>query len=302
MNKQGTIFIPEISDEELVKRMNQIKWVVFKMRGVNNKPYTTDEVDGSFLSLYYRQSNTDPRTQSFNFDENAVIGELATDLNEIRRIRIFVKIGGYHGFCKITMAEVMSQIPSDILHKVVAFSLTQEEDTKILNGDYQETSIVLYEREEQETTIVLPSYLDLVKPIDLDRANILSKRIKPALKIRLLGDKTELQYVDPMPLSEAFISINIWMRVNGSNLHKHNSLSLIEEDVDSSHEIKVYQTFDNNSLYADPYMPNYAYLISQISDELITDRTIGILYRKTDFFKVKEGVIHESIYQLIERK
>lgn len=90
------ISIPEISDEVLSERMKQIKWIVPAMKSTNGKAYRTSETNEQLYSLFYKESSTNPREQSFNFDESAIMTEEAKGLVPIVTESIYVKIGGYY--------------------------------------------------------------------------------------------------------------------------------------------------------------------------------------------------------------
>jgi hypothetical protein len=291
------VVIPEISDEVLAQRLKQIRYVEQAMRGVDGKIYRTDEQNKNLFDLFYVESNTNPRTQSFNFDDKRKLTTKATGLKELLTKNIFVKIGGYHGFLKITFAEVMSQVPEDILSEVIAFTLDPEESGQILNGDYQSKSIIFYGKgEEQEDDESLPSVKDLVKPLDLEKAERLKDKIKPILNFSDDGYK----FIEPEDINKPFIKVGIWMRLNGSNLHEHNAESSVDFETKKGKKISIYQPF-NSELGADFFHPDYANTISQIPDKLINKNTIGILYHSTDYFKTKEGVVHKTEYTLIEK-
>ena len=106
---------------------------------------------------------------------------------------------------------------------------------------------------------------------------------------------------DPGNIEEPFLNVGIWIRVNGSNLHKHNAETRVAVPCKEGQKISVYQAFDPER-GADFFQPTYAYTISQIPNELITEKTIGFRYHNTDYFKTKEGVIHETKYTLIEKE
>ena len=77
------ISIPEITDDVLAERMNRIRFVVPAMSGIDGKPYVTDEKDEKLFDLFYVESLVNPRTQSFNFDENRKLTGKADGLKEL---------------------------------------------------------------------------------------------------------------------------------------------------------------------------------------------------------------------------
>ena len=89
------------------------------------------------------------------------------------------------------------------------------------------------------------------------------------------------------------------MRINGSNIHHKNPETKVLFSCKQGKMISVYSAFTEG---ADRLEPTYAYTISQIPDELITENTVGFHYYGTDYFKTKEGVIHKTEYALIERE
>lgn len=295
--KEKELTIPEISDEVLAKRMSKIKFVTQAMSGLDGKPYTTDETDKKLFDLFYVESKVNPRTESFNFDENRKITDKAVGLTEILTKDILIKVGGYYGFLKMTMAEVVSQIPDEIVDNVVAFALNPEKDAQVISGgNYQIASIIFYAKndnfiENEE----LPTSVGLIHPVDIERANRLKDKIKPVINYRGEGSV----FVDPGDIEKPFMDLGIWMRINGSNLHRTNTETKITIDCKKGQKISVYQEFTHG---ADMYKPTYAHMISQIPHELITENTIGLMYSSTDYFKTKEGVIHKTEYTLIEKE
>lgn len=291
------IVIPEISDEVLAQRLKQISYVEQAMQGVDGKVYHTDEQNKDLFDLFYVESKTNPRTQSFNFDGKRKLTTRATGLKELLTKDIFVKIGGYYGFCKITFAEVMSQIPEDILSEVVAFTLNPEKHAQILNDDYQSHSIIFYGKgEEKQDNKALLSVKDLIRPLNLEKAELLKNKIKPILNFSNDGYK----FIEPGDINTPFMKIGIWIRLGGSNLHEHNAEAPVNFETKKGKKISIYQSF-NSKLGADFFHPDYANTISQIPDELINEKTVGILYHSTDYFKTKEGVVHKTEYTLIEK-
>jgi|GEM_PF-2741816 len=298
---QKELRIPKISDEVLAQRLKQVRYVEQAMQGIDGKIYCTEERDKNLFDLFYVESNTNPRTQSFNFDDKRKLTTKATGLKELLTKDIFVKIGGYYGFCKITFAEVMSQIPEEILSETVAFALDPEEHGEIIDEDYQSKSIIFYGKEEeqdqgQEERNLLPSIKDLIKPLDLEKAERLKDKIKPILSFSDDG----YMFIEPGDIRKPFMEIGIWLRINGSNLHKHNADTLVDFGIKKGEKISIYQPF-NSELGADFFHPDYANTISQIPDELINGNTVGVLYHTTDYFQTKEGVVHKTEYTLIEK-
>lgn len=210
---------------------------------------------------------------------------------------IFVKIGGFYGFCKITFAEVMAQIPNEIVSEVVAFALDPKKSPQILNYDYQSASIVFYGRSEEElkSDDSLPSVEGLIKPLDLDKAERLKDKVRPIIGWARDG----CTFIDPGKIDEPFMSFGVWLRIGGSNLHKHNAKMPISVPYELGKSISIYQAFDDDG--SDFFQPNYAYTISQIPDELITENTIGFVFKGVDYFRTKEGTVHEVKYTLVEK-
>lgn len=290
-----TISIPVISDELLAQRIQQIKYVTTAMQGVDGKAYSTSETNQDLYDLFYVKTDCDPRTEAFNFGDSK-IKEKATGLKTILVKDIFVKIGGYHGFCKITYAEVFSQLPEEIASEVVAFSLDPNSDPQILNGDYQSTSIIFYRKETEitEKDNNLLSYKDLVKSVNLQKAKDFCEKILPIL----FFSNSDLQFVHPGDINKPFMRIGIWMRVNGSNLHENNDLTPVDVPYKLGEKFSVYQPFETG---ADIFIPTYAYLISQVPEHLLNENVIGLRYHSTDYFKTKEGVLHKTEYTIVEK-
>lgn len=291
--------VPEISNKILYRRMRRIRWVVQVMKSTEGKALSTSETDENLFSLFYKKSSVYPRGYAFNFDENAILEEEARGLIPLRVGPIYVKIGGYYGFCKISFAEIMSQIPEDILEDVVAFSLDPNSDPQIVNSDYQENNIIFYSKDPNwiEPVNNYPSVKDLIKPVNITKAKRLKNRVKPILNY--LGEG--LHTIEPEDIEKSFMRVGIWMRVNGSNLHKVNKTNKLTESYKQGKKISTYRALVEDD-GADYFYPNYAETISQIPDELITENTIGFQYTSTDYFLTKEGVVHKTDYVLIEKK
>ena len=202
------IKIPEISDSLLKERMEKIKFVCPAMQGTDGKIHNTDEQDMKLFDLFYSISNVNPRTQAFNFDENRKWGEKASGIEIVQKLRIFVSIGGYYGFCKVTMAEVMAQIPEAVLPFVVAFSLDPEEDVTIIKGDYQHLPIILYRKcEILPPPEGLPKFEGLILPLSLKKANKFKEKIRPMINYSDRG----LTFIDPGDLEKPFMK-NIYSK------------------------------------------------------------------------------------------
>ncbi|MFZ2205436.1 MAG: hypothetical protein WAV23_02510 [Minisyncoccia bacterium] len=288
--------IPFISDKLLFERMNQIKYVKPAMQGLLGKAYFTQEQDEKYFDLFYVETSCNLRNEAFNFDDTRKITKKATGLQELLIRDIFVKIGGYYGFCKITFAEVMAQIPNEIASDVVAFALDPKKDVQIINEDYQSASIIFYGKNKEESIkdISLPSVEGLIKPLDIEKAIKLKDKVKPIIK----WDKEGYTFIEPGEINNAFMDVGIWMRINGSNIHRTNPETPVSSEVKLGEKITTYQSFNDS---ADNFEPTYAYVISQIPDELINENTIGFIYKFIDYFRTKEGVIHKTECTLVEK-
>jgi len=293
------IVIPEISDEVLQERMNQVRFTMRCMSGTDGKPHATNETDKKYFDLFYVESSVDSRTESFNFDENRKITEKVANLKILSIDDVFIKVGGYYGFLKMkmTMAEVLSQIPEKVVSNVVAFGINPDKEPQVVaGGEYQIASIIFYGKSDKESgSENLPAFDGLIKPINKEKVERLKDKIKPI--IHYINEGFSL--IDPGKTDQPFMDIGIWMRINGSNLHRNNPTERISTTpVVQKEKISVYQEFTNG---ADYFYPTYEQTISQIPDKLINEKTIGFLYGKTDYFKTDKGVVHETTYTLIER-
>ena len=286
------IEIPEISNKNLSEMMGRVKFVKPVMFGLNGKAYFTDETDKSLFDLCYVDSSVNPRTSAFNFDKNQKLTGKASGIKEIARSDIFVKIGGYYGWCKVTMAEVMSQVPEDISDEVIAFALDYDESAQIINEDYQSKSIIWYGVGE-DVACNLPSSVGLIKKIDFAKAKKFKKSIKP-----IIDYNTGPVFINPGNTLMPFLHYGIWIRINGGNLHKTNQISDVRFDFDEGYCISVYFEIEKD---ADYYTPSYNHVISQIPDELLTENVIGIMFAGVDFMKTAEGVLHQAKYRLCKK-
>ncbi|MCA9487714.1 MAG: hypothetical protein KC516_02015 [Nanoarchaeota archaeon] len=279
--------IPKISDNHLKEMMDRIRFVNHAMKGTDGKIHHTMEKDPRFFELFYQFSNANPRKEAFNFDKDAVWQEKAEGLKILSKLDIYVKVGGYYGFCKVTMAEVMAQIPQDIAEKVVAFSLDPENDAEvIMRGEYQSLPIILYEKSEELEKEILPVFEGLIKPVSLEKAEKFKDKIRPAIYWHEKG----LAFIDPGDLTKPYLTIGIWLRINGSNLHKINSDFPAEGEFVEKESIEIYQEFGEGG--ADIFQPTYAHIISQIPENLLTEEVVGFRLGPPNYFKTDKGVIH----------
>lgn len=215
-------------------------------------------------------------------------------LEILDRIEIFVKIGGYYGFLKVTMAEVMSQIPKQFLADIVAFSFDPEKSGEILNEDYQILPLILYKEGNQKELERLPKFEGLIKERNKIKAEALRLRVQP---IVIYGGN-EAVSIFPGKINSSFMTIGIQISMGGSNLWKTNSETPITIPYKRGEKFSIYQEFAKD---ADIYEPDYLYTISQIPEGLITVNTIGFEYRMVDYFKTNRGVLHKIDYCIIEK-
>lgn len=295
--KTKKIVIPEISDKILAERMKRIKFVIPAMYGIDGKPYLTEEKNKNLFDFIYHESTVNPRTCAFNFDDQAKLTGKADDLVELLTTDIYIKVGGYYGFLKMTMAEVLSQIPEEILDHVVAFALNPAKNTQVIaSGEYQIASIIFFGKSKEAPVVKkLPSSKNLLKEVDMKRAVKFKDKVRPIINYINEG----YTFIDPGYIDRPFMDIGIWLRINGSNLHRTNTEIKIEISCKTSEKIFVYAPFTDG---ADFYKPTYAQVISQIPDTVINEKTIGFLYGSTNYFKTQDGVIHQTDYTLIEKK
>jgi len=287
--------IPAITDELLAQRMEQIKYVRPAMQGVDGVVHTTDEEDEKYFDLFYVETKVNPRSQAFNFDEDRKLTTKAVGLQKLLVKDIFVRVGGYYGFCKVSFAEVMSQVPTELAATIVAFAINPKESAVNLNDDYQSISIIFYgkSQEDLDSAAALPSVEGLIKTVDFEKARKLRGKVKPIINWAGEG----YTFFEPEKIDEPFMNVGIWLAVNGSHLLKHNSETPVSTPCKLGEKAVVYQSFDE---LADFFKPDYAYTISQIPDELINENTIGFMYNTVDYFRTKEGVIHRAEYTMVE--
>lgn len=98
--------VPELSPSDLAARFEKIK------------PVTRDSEDNIRLIGPH-----DPENGAFTFVEER--GEAIDGLKEVARITTYHSVGGFHGFFKPTVAEVLAQIPQRFIEQgVCAFETT----------------------------------------------------------------------------------------------------------------------------------------------------------------------------------
>lgn len=107
--------IPQITDYRLAELAKRIRPV---------------EQSGP-IDFYYLKP-CDLRCEAFTWD--AKRGKKAPMLREIGRVRT-LHTYGYYGFFKPTIAEVLAQIPEELLGDAIAFKIKGPQDTDDLNDD-----------------------------------------------------------------------------------------------------------------------------------------------------------------------
>lgn len=130
-------WIPEISDEELEKRCKKIRPLVRNKKGILRYIAKCPYRDWAFMwSPKFRTK--------------------APDLNVITDITTY-HTWAFYGFFKPTIAEVIAQIPIDVLDRVVAFEIIKSPETTedlnresvALNAGYHVAITRLYEKQVQ---------------------------------------------------------------------------------------------------------------------------------------------------------
>ena len=129
---EGKAFVPEITEERLNILIKKIVPVVKE----DNKLY--------FIEI------PDLRKIAYTWDYK--ITEECNNLKEISRIKTH-HYCGYYGLFKPSIAEVLSQIPEDLINKVVAFEIISDvcsgtdDEIKIFNeGNGHLATAILYEK------------------------------------------------------------------------------------------------------------------------------------------------------------
>ena len=113
-NSSNNICIPEISDEELRQRADRIKPLVRK--------------DGILFFI------TEPNLRGSAFIRSPELAGRAPEMCEVARITTYHTYG-YPGLFKPSVAEVLAQIPGDILANVSAFEVAGPADVDDLNRE-----------------------------------------------------------------------------------------------------------------------------------------------------------------------
>ena len=129
---EGKAFVPEISDEKLNSLIKKIIPVVRE----NNK-------------LYYIKI---PNLRNIAYTWDYKITEEYDNLKEITRIKTH-HYCGYYGLFKPSIAEVLAQIPEELINKVNAFEIINDvcsgtdDEIKIFNnGNGHLATTILYEK------------------------------------------------------------------------------------------------------------------------------------------------------------
>lgn len=127
--------IPEIADTVLEALAGQMKPVVRFVKGEGGRLITHDEGE-----LYWIKP-VDLRQTAFTWDPKPT--RRATGLVKLRDI-ITCHTYGYHGFFKPSIAEVIAQIPLEVLPDVVAFETHTDLGLGNIVGDHHVTTTTLY--------------------------------------------------------------------------------------------------------------------------------------------------------------
>jgi len=140
--------IPKISNERLAELSARIKPVVrfnHKARelppkdGWNLSDLVPDKHDG----LLYFVEDSYPRDNLFTWEPEPT--HQAEDLKEFDAILTW-HTWAYYGFFKPTIAEVLAQIPEQLLDKVVAFQTLASVEIDNIVGDYHVAITILYKK------------------------------------------------------------------------------------------------------------------------------------------------------------
>ena len=129
---EGKAFVPEITEEKLNNLIQKIVPVVRE----NNKLYLIEI----------------PDLRSIAYTWDYKITEECNNLKEITRIKTN-HYCGYYGLFKPSIAEVLSQIPEDLIDEVAAFEIISDicsgtdDEIKIFNeGNGHLATTILYEK------------------------------------------------------------------------------------------------------------------------------------------------------------
>lgn len=282
--------IPKISDNELKKRMKQVKILTYAVSDIKGNIHrTTQEYKGAY-DIYYMESKVNPRTCAFNFDDKAKIIGPAHSLKNIGEIKVFIEVMGYYGFMKVSLAEVLAQIPKKFLKQTKAFMIDPECDGSG-GGFYHEVNILLYGEDNEyiNPSDTLPSCTNYLKTIDVKRVKNLKDKIYPMV----IDDRLEVR-----DIGEPFLKLSLGFLcgVDPNSVVIKEKLS-ISEIKQAETPFYVYQEFND----PDRFNPTYANVINQMPDELINDKTIGFVFSSVVNFKTKEGFIHKATCFPVER-
>jgi len=266
--------VPVISDETLRERMNQIREVGKGLQGIDGTIHKKDTVPEKFLDLFFFESFVDPREYAFSFDVNRRAVEKAEDLVKLRQIPVYSEISGHPNIMRLSLAEVLSQVPEEILPRTIAFEVL---GSTLLNQDYHEVQIIFYGKQSTEVTKneeLLPSWRDLVA----------------------LNNKNN------RPLVPLFLD---WSE-DGSL-----SIDVIETTVpvtsaDSTAQLPAFYRLQKISLYVpfekspSVFRMTRKQLIRHLPEE-VSKKVEGLLFLGVTFFRVSEGVLHRVEVAVIER-
>ncbi len=284
--------VPKITDELLAERMQKIHFYVQGMVSARKKLYDTDETNPEFFSWVKSIAECDPRTHAFNFVEDPTKEVPDFGLDAIKSTNIVIKVGGYYGFLKMTMAEVLSQVPEDIVDEVVGFAIDPAGNMEVVDGGNYQTVDMLWLRktELKEQAENLPLLKDLMKPLNTIRAEVLFDRVKPSIYYN--GKK--LERIQAESIESKFMILGIWGRINGSHVWKTEPGEVYEGEIFLGDPFFVYTHLDES---ADVYKPTFLEVISYIPERSINTSLIAVNYSHVDFLMTDEGVIHRAKFQ-----
>jgi hypothetical protein len=287
--------VPSISNASLARGLSRIAYVengVIDLKGTIHK---TEEASEELFDWFKVKTDVDPRKQSFNFDDKRKLLPPALSLKPFKKLEIYVRIGGYYGFCKATFAEVYSQIPKKYLERTVAFSLDPEKNARIFDDNHQKLPIILFEKGEENDRFAKAP--DIAIPaVDPEKVERLRPKLQP-----IIPYKDGPVFIKAEPGETPFMAVTIYLRVNGSHIRGGKELGPVPQGTKFLDEKKftVYQEFVDDS---DVFLPIYDRIVIQIPEEMVNEKTIGFaITGGIDLCRTKKGFVHKANCVLVEK-
>lgn len=279
---------PEISQESLLERMQQIRKVKKGLLGFNGSIHEAGNTPEEFLELFVVEpfgniapALSEPKEMGIFIGRPESLIALHTESIHTR-MRSVIPQGQ-----EPTLEEVLSQIPRKSLPLITAFEVNLDTNPEVLSGQHDNVHVTFYGKRDISNESPLPSWRDLVLSNE--------KKIDP--------------HKEPLPLiinweADGFCSYAVedtespLMEVEVFSEHKKRNYPKIVGNHKLGKELNLYFLFDKEPML---FKPSYTELMGQIRHEFLTEHVVGLLCNSVRLFKTSDGVIHEAKFFIVEK-